>query len=192
VTTPSSALQRPAGLVTLRWAIGVVLFFGLMSCVVKGADNPADPFLASPSSGASSRTGLAGFEETRVTVTTGASVLEWCMLLAQTEQQRARGLMEVTDPALGGYDGMVFRYDTDVNEQYWMRNTRMPLSIAYVDSAGQLVSAVDMAPCEDSPDCQDYPAAGPYRTAIEVPQGKLPSLGIVQGATIVDDKVGCG
>lgn len=191
MTSPFPALQRPAGLAALRWAIGVVFVSGLIGCVVKGANSPADPFLASPSSGASNRTRLTGFEETRVTVKTGASVLEWCMLLAQTEQQRARGLMEVTDAALGGYDGMLFRYDTDVNERYWMRNTPMPLSIAFVDSAGHLVSNVDMAPCADSPDCQDYPAAGPYRTAIEVPQGKLPSLGILPGATIVDDNAGC-
>jgi uncharacterized membrane protein (UPF0127 family) len=161
VTSPFPALERPNALVALRWAIGVVLVFGLIGCVVKGADSPADPFLASPSSGTSNRTRLAGFDETRVTVKTAASVLEWCMLLAQTEQQRARGLMQVTDATLGGYDGMLFRYDTDVAEQYWMRNTPMPLSIAYIDKSGHLVSTVDMTPCDDTPDCQSYPAAGP-------------------------------
>jgi uncharacterized membrane protein (UPF0127 family) len=65
------------------------------------------------------------------------------------------------------------------------------LSIAYVSQTGQLVSTADMVPCADSPDCQDYPAAGPYRLAIEVPQGKLASLGIASGNTVVDDKTAC-
>lgn len=191
MTSPFPALERPKALVALRWLIGVVLVFGLIGCVVKGANNPADPYLAPPSSGAAKRTPLAGFGETRLTVKTGASVLEWCVLLAQTDPQRARGLMQVTDTTLGGYDGMLFRYDADVTEQYWMRNTPMPLSIAFVDGAGHLVSTVDMAPCADSPDCKSYPADGPYRSAIEVPQGKLPSLGILPGATITDDNAAC-
>jgi uncharacterized membrane protein (UPF0127 family) len=103
--------------------------------------------------------------------------------------------MQVTDPALGGYDGMLFRYDRDATERYWMRNTPMPLSIAWVDASGHLVATADMAPCEDSPDCPSYPESGPpppYRLAIEVPQGRLPNLGIVEGATITDLNQSCG
>jgi uncharacterized membrane protein (UPF0127 family) len=182
-------LETPLGLAVLRWAIGIALVFGLIGCVVKGADNPADPYLRTQASGG--RTPLAGFEETRVTVHKPESVLEFCLLLAQTDPQRARGLMQVTDPALGGYDGMLFRYDTDVSEPYWMRNTPMPLSIAYIDSEGHIVSTADMQPCEDSPDCPNYPATGPYRFTIEVPQGDLPTLGIDESATIVDEKTSC-
>jgi uncharacterized membrane protein (UPF0127 family) len=182
-------LETPIGLAVLRWMTGVVLVFGLIGCVVKGADNPPDPYLQAQGSGG--RTLLPGFDETRVTVHTADSVLEWCLLLARTEPQRARGLMQVTDPALGGYNGMLFRYDTDVTEAFWMRNTPMALSIAYIGSGGQIVSATDMAPCEDSPECPHYPPAGPFRFTIEVPQGNLPALGIVEGSTIVDEKTAC-
>jgi uncharacterized membrane protein (UPF0127 family) len=99
--------------------------------------------------------------------------------------------MTVTDPTLGGYDGMLFRSDSDTDESFWMRNTPMPLSIAYVGHTGTLVSTADMQPCADSPDCELYPPAGPYRLAIEVPQGKLGALGIAEGATVVDERSSC-
>jgi uncharacterized membrane protein (UPF0127 family) len=185
-----ASLETARGLAVLRWVISIVLVFGLIGCVTKGANNPADPFLSSPAG----RTPLAGFDETQISVKTAEKVLKRCLLLAQNAEQRQRGLMQVTDPTLGGYDGMLFRYDHDVDptqEAFWMRNTPMPLSIAYLSSDGHLVTAVDMAPCSDSPDCQSYPAAGPYRFTIEVPQGNLASLGIVEGSTVVDDKAPC-
>jgi uncharacterized membrane protein (UPF0127 family) len=191
VSNPFPALEKPRAVTALRWGIGIVIVLGLLGCVTKGANSPADPYLSNPSSGPASRTRFGDFGETKVTVHNGDKLLTWCMLLASTQQQRARGLMQVKDKTLGGYNGMLFRYDQDVTESFWMRNTPMPLSIAYISSAGQIVTVADMEPCSDSPDCRDYPAAGPYRITIEVPQGNLANLGIVQGATIVDDNAPC-
>jgi len=190
------SLQRPEGIAALRWVIGVVLALGLVGCVVKGANSPADPYLASPgvapdAIASGPRTVLQGFGETRLSVHNADTVLTWCLLLAATEQQRQRGLMQVTDQSLGGHDGMLFRYDADSTTKFWMRNTPMPLSIAYVDGAGQLISTADMEPCADSPECRLYPSAAPYRIAIEVPQGRLAGLGIQPGATIVDENTAC-
>jgi uncharacterized membrane protein (UPF0127 family) len=86
---------------------------------------------------------------------------------------------------------MLFRYPAPVTESYYMRNTPTPLSIAYIDGAGHLVSTADMAPCEDVDGCPTYPPAGPFRTAIEVVQGALPLYGILPGATITDDHQTC-
>ena len=91
--------------------------------------------------------------------------------------------MEVTD--LAGYDGMVFRWSSPVTERFWMKKTRIALSIAFFDSAGRLVSAADMEPCPDSvTDCPLTGAAGPYTDAIEVPKGALGALGAVSGSTL--------
>ncbi len=181
-----------AQLRVLRIAITLVLGASLLSCVVRGANNPADPSLAPV--GAPARVLLPGFGEVRVSVRTAqGDFLAWCLLLAATEQQRERGLMTVTDTNLGGYDGMLFRWGNgDVTESFWMRNTPQPLSIAYIDGAGHLVSATDMTPCDDSDQCPTYPAAGSYRIAIEVPLGRLARLGIAPGATVVDEHTGCG
>ena len=173
-------LGSPIGLTALRWAIGVVIVLGLLGCVTKGANNPADTYFASTGN----RTPLAGFGETKVTVENAGSFLEWCLLLAANDAQRAQGLMRVTDSKLGGYDGMLFHFHDDVQENFWMRNTPMPLSIAWFDSAGRFVSSTDMAPCADRPDCPTYAAARAYRYALEVPRGGLSGLGIGPGSTI--------
>jgi uncharacterized membrane protein (UPF0127 family) len=152
---------------------------------------------ASESSGATSapassgRSPLPGFGETHLTVTTSNGMLAWCLLLAETEAQHNRGLMQVTDPTLGGYDGMLFRFPQDTQVQFYMRNTPMPLSIAFVSSDGKVVSTTDMAPCADRGDCPLYSAKGPYRTAIEVPQGGLTRLGIETGVVVTDDHRTC-
>lgn len=107
-----------------------------------------------------------------------------CVLKAETPEQRARGLMEVRDEKLGGYDGMIFLFPVDNSGGFWMRNTPMPLSIAYLSGDGELVSSTDMEPCDDRDSCRSYPADGPYRMALEVPQGRLDDVGVVPGATV--------
>jgi len=107
-----------------------------------------------------------------------------CMLEATTPAEHQRGLMTVTDPGLHGHDGMIFVYRQDAYDTYWMRNTPMPLSIAFVDVGGRIVSTADMSPCGDRTDCPVYPAAGPYRYAVEVPKGRLARLGLTGHARI--------
>lgn len=163
----------------LRWVIVVLLAAGFGACMAKGADEPADPQLV--------ESRLDGFGEIGFTVTPGPGLTamtptEQCALLAATEAQRAQGLMRVTD--LEGYPGMVFRYSVDSTGGYWMRNTPMPLSIAWFSADGTFVSSADMAPCADRPDCPISSATGPYRYAIEVPQGQLAALGIGPGSVL--------
>lgn len=138
------------------------------------------------------RAPLRGFGEVTATITSGSGeTCQVCLLAATDAAQHQRGLMEVTDRNLGGYDGMVFVYQQDQGGAFWMRNTPMPLSIAYFDRDGELVSTADMAPCRDSPDCPDHPAAGPFRLALEVPKGRLGDLAVEGDATIVLGSAPC-
>jgi len=133
---------------------------------------------------------LPGFGRARVTVTgTDGGTATRCLLVADTPQRVRRGLMEVTDDTLDGYGGMLFMFPFDTTEPFWMRNTPMPLSIAYLDGIGRIVSTADMQPCADRPDCPYYQPKGPYRYAVEVPRGRLPDLGLVAGATLRIDGV---
>jgi uncharacterized membrane protein (UPF0127 family) len=138
------------------------------------------------------RRALVGFDEVAATITAAdGSTCEVCLLVATTEAQRRRGLMEVTEADLGGYDGMLFRFAAEVEGGFWMRNTPLPLSIAYFDETGAFVSATDMAPCGDSASCPGYDAAGAYRYALEVPQGELADLGVAEGSTLRLDGAPC-
>lgn len=117
----------------------------------------------------------------RVTTADGRQVVG-CVLVADSDAEQSRGLMEVTD--LGEHDGMAFLFENDTTSGFWMRNTPTPLTIAYYDAAGAFVSANDMEPCDDVPTCPSYPAPSRrYRVAIEVPKGRAPGLGLVAGST---------
>ncbi|MCU1372160.1 MAG: hypothetical protein JWO77_3354 [Ilumatobacteraceae bacterium] len=133
----------------------------------------------------SGRTPLRGFGEVSATVTTeNGRICEVCLMSATTPEQRERGLMEVTDEGLGGYDGMLFEYDDEIDGSFWMRNTPTPLSIAYFDEQGRLVATADMEPCEDRADCPGYPAGERFAYALEVPQGMLDEVGAIGDATL--------
>lgn len=189
----------------LLWVAGALVVAGIWAFFLRGADEPADPVLGAPAEesppptrgggtgttgaemeapGQPGRVALPGFSEVAITVDPPGEggLLAWCLLAALTAEQRSRGLMEVTD--LQGYDGMAFLYDEPVENAFYMRNTPMPLSIAWIDEAGAVVSTADMEPCEDVDGCPTYPPAGPYRTAIEVPQGRLDDLGIGPGSVV--------
>jgi uncharacterized membrane protein (UPF0127 family) len=109
----------------------------------------------------------------------------WCLMLADTTARQDQGLMWVTDRHLAGYDGMLFAFATENSTSFWMRNTPQELGIAFFDGDGKFVSATRMYPCGDRADCPQYPAAAPYRYAIEVPAGNLGRLGIGVGSRLV-------
>jgi len=107
-----------------------------------------------------------------------------CVWLADSPEERSRGLMEVTD--LGEPVGMLFAYPEEGTSRFYMFNTVLPLSIAFFDGDGRFVSSTDMEPCRspDPVECPRYPAVAPFRYALEVPQGGLDDLGIGSGTTI--------
>ena len=113
------------------------------------------------------------------------SVEEHCVWLADSYLERERGLMEITDPSLGGGDAMVFVFDADTAASFWMKDTLLPLSIAWVDSAGGVVNTATMDPCPaGATNCPQFPPGRPYRMAIEMAQGRLQDWGIGPGATV--------
>ena len=138
------------------------------------------PAPTSPPTTARRRVPVAGFGEIAFRVQ--GTPAQRCALLAETENQRQKGLMQRTD--LSGYDGMLFLFPSNETGGFWMFNTPLPLSIAWFDGNGRLVSTADMTPCVNSPTCPSYFPTGAYRSALEVPQGGLGALGIGPGAVI--------
>ena len=142
----------------------------------EGGSGDAHVSTAAPGAACADLEPIQGFGEALVSI----DGTERCLLLAQTEAQRARGLMEVTD--LQGYPGMLFVFPADTEGGFWMRNTPTPLSIAFLDGTGDVVATTDMAPCDDVPDCPIYQPGVTYRYTVEVPQGDLDGVGLTDGA----------
>jgi uncharacterized membrane protein (UPF0127 family) len=189
----------------MRWGIVALAVLAFFVFLLMGADRPADPSLrdtgltsgasAAPAGPSTTRAQVPEFGEvsfridgTDVIFGQGSLQAARCALLAETAQQQAKGLMGRTD--MGGYDAMIFKFGADTTGSFYMKDTPMPLSIAFFDEAGRFVSSTDMEPCLGKPTCPTYAAAGPYRYAIEVPKGRLGSLGIGPGTRLVLSSAG--
>ncbi len=99
---------------------------------------------------------------------------EFVVAIADTPVLRPQGLMNVTN--LLSLDGMVFFWPEDTETRFWMKDTLISLDIAWFDSSGLFISMLTMPPCGDEEHCPKYFAAGPYRSALEMPEGAMPDL----------------
>jgi uncharacterized membrane protein (UPF0127 family) len=85
--------------------------------------------------------------------------------------------------------GMVFLFPADVREGFWMKDTLVPLSIAFVAADGTVVGIREMAPCRADP-CPSYEPAGAYRYAVELPAGAFRDAGVARGDRVVPEDPG--
>lgn len=98
--------------------------------------------------------------------------------VANTFETRSRGLMY--REALAVNQGMLFIFPTVERHCMWMKNTPLPLSVAFIDQGGKVVSISGMAPHTENSHC----AAQPARYALEMNKGWFSGKGIRAGATI--------
>jgi uncharacterized membrane protein (UPF0127 family) len=91
--------------------------------------------------------------------------------VADTADLRRQGLMNLED--LGDLDGMLFVFQQDSSGGFWMKNTLIPLDIAFFAADGTFVDGFEMQPCTTN-DCPSYTPTGAYRYAVEVPLGDMP------------------
>jgi uncharacterized protein len=105
--------------------------------------------------------------------------------VAATGETRTIGLMNRF--SLAPDSGMLFVFPQSEQLGFWMRNTFIPLSIAYVDTKGVILNIVDMKPHDES----SHPSKGPAMFAIEMKQGWFKDKGIVAGDKVEGlDKAG--
>lgn len=97
---------------------------------------------------------------------------------AYNDRTRTRGLMGREELPRG--TGMVFRFKENRTSGFWMKNTLIPLSIAFFDSNGSVVAVRDMEPCEADP-CPSYRPGAPYRGALELEQAFAAEVGVERG-----------
>lgn len=95
--------------------------------------------------------------------------------VADDESERQIGLMY--RESLGRDAGMLFVYPDAQERRFWMKNTRVPLSIAFIGADGRVVSISDMVPL----DLNTTPSGGPARYALEMNRGWFASHGVRVG-----------
>jgi uncharacterized protein len=98
--------------------------------------------------------------------------------IAQTPAQRAKGLMG--RQSLPPNHGMLFVFEAPTRQCFWMRNTPLPLTIAFIDAKGKITSFADMTPFSDETHCSTVPV--PF--ALEMEQGWFKKRGVLVGDSV--------
>lgn len=109
----------------------------------------------------------------------GVDALLYVEVADDTDEQR-RGLMGVEH--LPADQGMAFVWQEPVSSTFWMKNTLVPLSVAFVDDTGHVIDVLDMQPCEEDP-CPTYGVDRPYVMAVEANLGWFAEHGVEAGTS---------
>jgi uncharacterized protein len=96
-------------------------------------------------------------------------------MLAQTPEQRETGLM--FRAVMAANEGMLFTFERPAQQCFWMKNTLIPLSVAFLADDGSVVNVEDMAPQTLDGHC----SAKPVRFVLEMNQGWFAKHGIKPG-----------
>jgi uncharacterized membrane protein (UPF0127 family) len=95
--------------------------------------------------------------------------------IADNQDLRAQGLMN--RDSLATNHGMLFVYGTAEVRSFWMRNTRIPLDIAFIDANGVIINILKMEPQSD----ENYYSQGPMMYALEMNVGWFEANGVGPG-----------
>ncbi|MGE8320154.1 MAG: DUF192 domain-containing protein [Comamonas sp.] len=98
--------------------------------------------------------------------------------VAQTPQQREIGLMHRKE--MPASEGMLFVFEQPGVQCFWMKNTLLPLTAAFVADDGTIVNLADMQPMTENPHC----SAKPVRYVLEMNQGWFAQKGVKAGAKL--------
>jgi uncharacterized membrane protein (UPF0127 family) len=101
--------------------------------------------------------------------------------IAETRETKARGLMGVEE--MDPDTGMVFLQDEPARISFWMKDTLIPLSIAFWGPDQRIATILDMEPCRTST-CPTYDPEIEWVGALEVNQGFFAEHGIEEGASV--------
>ena len=105
----------------------------------------------------------------------GGGAVQITAELARTDTERSRGLM--FRKKLPDGEGMLFVYSRDERMSFWMKNTSLPLSIAFISKTGEIIDILDMTPFRTTP----VQSSRSVRYALEVPHGWFARNGILAG-----------
>jgi uncharacterized membrane protein (UPF0127 family) len=118
------------------------------------------------------------FERGTVVLESERGDVELEVEIAETPVQQQLGLMH--RETLASEAGMVFLFAKETRGGFWMKNTLIPLSIAFFDRDGRILRILDMEPCEADP-CPVFDPRVPYRGALEVNRGAFGEWGVSEG-----------
>ena len=148
------------------------VFGGLAACALLLAWG-----LLAPSSAAAQT-----FERGVVRITQNGREATLSVEIANTPKARAQGLMG--RERMNENAGMLFVYEDDARRFFWMKNTRIPLSLAFIDSSGEVLEIIHLQPHKPGTRIPSYRSRQKVRRVLEVNQGWFLRNGFGLGARV--------
>ena len=152
----------------------ITAFVLCIGCAAQSSDNRSRNSANSAARGNDGKP-QTGLETKTIGITSGNGQITVEAELARTETERNTGLMFRTELVDG--KGMLFIFDRDEVLSFWMKNTIIPLSIAYISYDGTIIDIRDMYPN----DTTSVSSSRSVRYALEVPQNWFARVGIKAG-----------
>jgi uncharacterized membrane protein (UPF0127 family) len=133
--------------------------------------------------------------QTAAGATPAATSFTRATAVVDTGERRVRVAVEVADApeewrvglmnrrSLGRNAGMVFLFPRPLKASFWMKDTLIPLSIAFFDARGKILRILDMTPCRADP-CRPYDPGVAFKGALEVNRGAFRRWGASRGDRI--------
>ena len=122
--------------------------------------------------------GCGGEDSARALIETEGGEVTVDVEIADSASEREVGLMN--RESLPEDAGMIFLFDGEQRGGFWMKDTLVPLSIAFVGGDDHIVRILDMDPCRADP-CPIYNPGVGYKSALEVNQGAFRRWGVAEG-----------
>lgn len=119
-------------------------------------------------------------QRARVTVY-GNETVHFSVEIADSGLEKLKGLMFRKN--LGRHQGMLFVYEEAAVRCFWMKNTRIPLDILFINEEGKAENIEEADPCESSP-CKRYCSKERVRYVLEINQGLSKEYGFGAGTRV--------
>jgi uncharacterized membrane protein (UPF0127 family) len=160
----------------MRWI--VLAAVALAVACSSGDDLSPAPASTLPSSPGGSPASSASAETVKLVFAGPEEEHELLAEVAASPARRATGLMH--RESLAEDAGMLFVWPQDTTGAFWMRNTLVPLSVAFVRADGTIIHLADMEPLTED----RHVSPEPYRFAVEANQGWFRDRGIEAGSRV--------
>lgn len=155
----------------------VGLLFVAMACSGEPSGSKEDPG-RKPAESAARR---PDFDKGTGLIRTGDRLIRLDLEIADSPAERAFGLMHRR--SLDDRAGMMFLFEASSTGGFYMKDTLIPLSIAFMDGRGAILRILDMDPCIEEP-CKVYYPNVAYKRALEVKQGAFEGWGVTEGDVV--------
>lgn len=101
--------------------------------------------------------------------------------VADDESKTREGLMFIMDDELGADEGMIFIFPDQSIRSFWMKNTLIPLDVAFLDESGRILNVITMQPLDEQTVNR---SAGPAKYALEMKAGWFERNAVKPGARV--------